>query len=176
MFLGFAKFYRRFIQNFSRTIAPLISILRTTDDEALSTQATENKKDLNTPASGGGDTSGSGVGRSFENLLIIAKLGKSKKSKLTKSKKSDLPKANFAKVNSGIDFLTSEAKKAFIHLQKAFTKALILKHFDPECHIQIETDALGYAIGGIFSQMTLDHYFSGHVIYKDPNFSKSKIG
>ncbi len=60
-------------------------------------------------------------------------------------------KPNFVKANFGIDFLTFGAKKAFIHLQKAFTKALILRHFDPEYHIQIETDALGYAIGEILS-------------------------
>ncbi len=36
VFLGFANFWRRFIQNFSRIAAPLTSMLRTTDNEALS--------------------------------------------------------------------------------------------------------------------------------------------
>ncbi len=97
-------------------------MLRKTDDEALSTQTTNNKKNQDAPASAGGG----GVGGSIKNLSTIANSAKSKNSKLSKSKKSDLPKANFAKVNSGTDFLTSEAKKAFIHLQKAFTEALIL--------------------------------------------------
>lgn len=68
-----------------------------------------------------------------------------------------------------------KAKKAFIHLQKTFTKILILWYFDPECHILIETKTLEYAIGEISSQMTLDYsnqLFSNYVTYKnlDSNF------
>lgn len=36
-------------------------------------------------------------------------------------------------------------------------KALILQHFDLEHYIQIEADALGYAIVRIFSQLILDN-------------------
>ncbi len=148
-------------------------MLQTTDDKARSTQATENKKNQDTPAS----VSGAGVGGSFENLSTAAKSVKSKKSQLTKSKKSDLPKANFAKVNSRTDFLTSKAKKAFIYLQKAFIEAPILRHFDPEYHIWIETNASEYAIGGVLSQMTSEKHSSGHVTHKDPNpdFFKSEL-
>ncbi len=39
-------------------------------------------------------------------------------------------------------------------MRQAFIEAPILNHFDPERFIQIETDASGYAIGGIFSQLT----------------------
>ncbi len=99
-------------------------------------------------------------------------MAKLKKPKLTKTIKSDFTKTNFF----GIDFLTPEAKKAFIYQQKAFTKALILRHFDPKCYIQIETDTLGYAIDGILSQIILDPHFSDHVTYEDPNSSKSEIG
>ena len=35
-----------------------------------------------------------------------------------------------------------------------FTKAPILRHFDPEHHIWIKTDNSGYAIGGVLSHMT----------------------
>ncbi len=107
-------------------------------------------------------------------MSTVIKSAKSKRPKLAKFKKLNLPKA---KTNSSrMDFLISEAKKTFIHLRKVFTKTPILKYFDPECYIQIETHALGYAIGRILSQITSDQYFSGHVTYKDPNFSKSKIG
>ena len=44
VFLGFANFYKRFIQNFSRIAVSFTLILQTTDDEVLSTQAIENKK------------------------------------------------------------------------------------------------------------------------------------
>ena len=45
-------------------------------------------------------------------------------------------------------------------MRQAFIKAPILRHFDPECHIRIETDASGYAIGGVLSQLTSDHLTS----------------
>ena len=54
------------------------------------------------------------------------------------------------------NFLTSDAKKAFNHLRLAFIKAPIFWHFDLENHIWIETNALGYAIGGVLSQLNLD--------------------
>ena len=52
-------------------------------------------------------------------------------------------------------FLTPDARTAFNRLRLAFTEAPILWHFDPECYIWIETDALGYAIGGVLSQLIL---------------------
>ena len=38
-----------------------------------------------------------------------------------------------------------------------FVKVLILNHFDFNYHIQNKTDALDYAIDGIFNQLTLDN-------------------
>ena len=55
------------------------------------------------------------------------------------------------------EFLTASAKKAFNQLKLAFTNAPILWHFDLECHIRIKSNALGYAIGGILSLLTLDN-------------------
>ena len=80
------------------------------------------------------------------------------------------------KKNSEIDFLNSRAKKAFIYLQKAFTEAPILRHFDLKRHIWIETDVSRYAIRRVFSQITSNQHFFGYVTYKDLISSKSKIG
>lgn len=71
------------------------------------------------------------VGKKIKNLSIDANLAKFKKSNLTKSKKSNFVKAN----SSNTDFLTSEVKKVFTHLQKTFTKDLILYYFKLERHI-----------------------------------------
>ncbi len=170
VFLSFANFYRRFIKNFSRIAAQLTSILRTTNE--LIRDKTQSTQTENQDAPGAaGRADGGRVGGSFENLSTVVKSAESKKPKLTKSKKSDL-----AKANSRTDFLTPEAKKAFIYLRKAFIKAPILRHFDLERHIRIETDDLGYAISGVLSQMISDQHSFGHVTHEDPNSSKSKIG
>ena len=56
------------------------------------------------------------------------------------------------------NFLTPDANKAFNYLWLAFIKALILRHFDLKSHIQIETNASGYAIGRVSSELNLDSY------------------
>ena len=83
------------------------------------------------------------------------KVQKSTKSKnLSKSKKA---------VRSS-DFLTPGAKLAFTELRQMFVKALILHYFDLECHIRIETDVSGYAIGRVFSQLTSDDLGHWHPV------------
>ena len=72
--------------------------------------------------------------------------------KRSKSKNSSKSK----KTIRSSDFLTPGAKLAFTELRQAFLKAPILHHFDPERHIRIEMDALGYAIGKVLSQLTSD--------------------
>ena len=49
-------------------------------------------------------------------------------------------------LNKAIGYLISEARLAFTQLRKAFTKTLILQHFESKCYIRIKTDASGYAI------------------------------
>ena len=45
--------------------------------------------------------------------------------------------------NNVSNYLPPDAKSAFDQLRQAFTKALILQHFDLEQYIQVETDASG---------------------------------
>ena len=56
----------------------------------------------------------------------------------------------------GSDFFIPRARPAFIELRQAFVKAPILHHFDLQYDIQIEINVSGYAIGGVFSQLTFD--------------------
>ena len=44
------------------------------------------------------------------------------------------------KMVGSLDFFIPGAKLAFTKWRQAFFKALILHHFNPECHIWIETD------------------------------------
>lgn len=139
----------------------MLQITKTTDDKIFSIPVNENEKNQNA-SSGVSSVSSGGIGGSIENLSIVAKLAKSKKSKLAKSKKSDLTNSKKstlpnAKTNSGTDFLIPEAKKVFIHLQKAFRKALIFCYFNLEHYICIEIDVLGYTICGVLSQMISDY-------------------
>ena len=52
------------------------------------------------------------------------------------------------------NFLTPETKLAFLQLRQAFTKALIFYYFDLKSYNRIKTNAFGYTIGGILSQLT----------------------
>ena len=79
-------------------------------------------------------------------------LSKSKKSKNTKSGVQTRLGATGEPI-----FLTPNARKAFNQLSQAFTEAPILRDFDPEYHIRIETNASGYIIGEVLSQLTSDH-------------------
>ena len=134
VFLGFANFYRRFIQGFSRIAAPLTSMLKTTgspDEPAPS------RNDDSRPASGrndgDGEVDGFGVGRN--GVEHAKKSGKSKSEKTSKfqnsaksGKKSSKSgnSTNFDATEDGPKFLIPDAKTAFNRLRLAFTEALIL--------------------------------------------------
>ena len=145
MFLGFANFYQQSIQRFSQIATPLISMLKTSG-------GTESKIRHGEGGVGVGGSSRAGRGRSgigemndievdggeIEVDEVEKKVHKSSKSKnLSESKKT---------IRS-LDFFIFGAKLAFTKLRQAFLKAPILHHFDPECHIRIETDESGHAIG-----------------------------
>ncbi len=49
-------------------------------------------------------------------------------------------------------------------MRQAFLEAPILNHFDSERHIRIETDASGYTIGGVLSQLTSDDSGQWHPV------------
>ena len=91
-----------------------------------------------------------------QKLAKFQKLSKSWKLKGKKSKKLSKIRnsPNFDAIKAGPNLLTFEAKTAFNYLRLAFTEASILWHFDPKCHIWIETDASGYTIGEVLSYIS----------------------
>ena len=121
-----------------------------------------------------------GGDKSIEKCGKLSKTGKlsksqklSKTGKLFKSRKSTKSKkklsksgnlSNFDAKKNGPSFLAPDARTAFNHLRLAFTKAPIFRHFDPECHIRIETDASGYGIRGVLSQLASETRPDGVVI------------
>lgn len=75
-------------------------------------------------------------------------------------------------MSSRAGFFISEASLAFTLLKKVFTQALILYYFDPKCHIWIKTDALGYVIGRVLTQLTPKTGLAGQMIYKSNPLSE----
>lgn len=95
VFLGFAKFYKGLIRNFSKIEVPFSSILWITDNHELNIQTSKNELNHNIVVTDGGageDHIDSTVNGDIENLWI-GKLAKAKKLNLAKCKKSKLAKA-----------------------------------------------------------------------------------
>ena len=163
VFLGFANFYCQFIKGFSKIAAPLTSMLKTTmSSQVLAANEVLGARVLAADevgsVGGGGDRSSDGSKR------VEPKTGRSESQKSSKSGNSEGKKSakskkpsksgnspNFDAKEADPSFLTPEARSAFNRLWLAFTKASILRHFDPECYIRIETDALGYVISDVLS-------------------------
>lgn len=80
------------------------------------------------------------------------------------------------KVPKSDHFLTPEAIEAFDSLKQAFVTAPVLRHFDVQLPVRIETDASGYAIGGILCQQDNEGhwhpvaYFSRKMIPAERNY------
>ena len=126
VFLGFANFYWRFIQSFSKIGRPLTAMLRTSP--------TQSAKNLSLLVD------------IVEDAEVGADSGDRKDGTVKRSLRS--------KNSNGASYLTLETRLTFTQLRKVFTKAPILQHFDLECHIQIETNASSYAIDRVLSQLT----------------------
>lgn len=78
----------------------------------------------------------------------------STKSNLSKSK--ILVITTIAPIAGAIRYLTIKARETFINLRQIFIKALILQNFDPKYYILIKTNALGYTISKVLSQLNFD--------------------
>ena len=167
VFLGFANFYQRFIQGFSRIAAPFTLMLKTTGSLVKPASSRNNgsrsassRNDNSRPAFGGNDSdskiNGVGVGENgveyakksekTSKSRKLSKSGKSKGEKTSKSQNSAKSGKRLSKSGNSTNsdateerpkFLTPDARIVFNRLRLAFTKAPILGHFDPECHIRI---------------------------------------
>ena len=136
VFLNFANFYQQFFQDFSRIASLLFFIFKTSPTPSTKPLLLSADVVSNTEVDGsnGGDE------------MV---------------KRSPL----HTKITIGFtSYLTPDAKISFTQLKKAFTKAPIFCHFDLKCHIQIEIDASGYAIGGVLTQLTLDNLGQWYLI------------
>ena len=136
VFLGFANFYYRFIQGFSRIAAPLTFMLRMSRTPMSATQKSMNLVD---------EFGGSDHGRN-EAMMSASTKGPTR---------ADYPSSDHVS-HAVSNYLTPDAKKAFDQLRQPFTEAPILQHFDPEQYIRVETDASGHAIDKLLSQLTND--------------------
>ena len=160
VFFGFANFYRQFIQRFSWIAAPLILMLKTLRSAESLTQPGKSKVGVGGGRKAGRDRSEIDDRKKVDNNEVED--NKIEKKVQKKSKSKNLSKSK--KMVRSLDFLISRAKLVFIKLRQAFFKASILHHFDPKRHIQIKTDALGYAIGGVLNQLTLDNLGQWHSV------------
>ena len=112
VFLGFANFYRRFIQGFSRIAAPLTSMLKTTENIGSAANLKETKGGV-----GGnsvvGDVVGGGEATNPTKRKNPVKTTKSKI--LVKFKNHDFPKSRPEEARTGI--FTPEARLALTQLR-----------------------------------------------------------
>jgi hypothetical protein len=67
-----------------------------------------------------------------------------------------------------------EAQAAFDQLRTAFTKAPILRHFDPNLPVVLEADASDYALGAVVSQIGPDGMLHP-IVYHSRKFNKAEL-
>ena len=136
VFIGFTNFYWPFIRGFSKIAALLTSIFKTIGSSDLALRELGTDEIVRS----GGKANDRNLSKKFKNA------------------KSEIQMR--VRTTEEPTFLTPGTKEVFNQLRQVFTKAPILWHFDPECHIRIETNTLGYAIEEVLSQLTFDHVTS----------------
>ena len=149
LFIGFANFYQRFIKDFSKILVPLTAMLKTIESSVISTSRIDDNEIISDRSAVGQSAIGEGaIGRD-----VVGRSDVSRKSAKSKSwtKSGHLGNSNNSEKP---EFLIPKAKKAFNYLRQASTKALIFRPFNLEWHIRIETDASGYTIKEVPSQLT----------------------
>ena len=120
VFIGFANFYQRFIKGFNRIAVPLTTMLKITGSSVVSASRVDDDEVVG----GKGTVDRNAIGWSDVSKKSAKSKSRTKSGHLSNSNNLEEPK-----------FLISNAKEAFNHLKQAFIKALILQHFDPNCHI-----------------------------------------
>ena len=159
VFLGFANFYWRFIQRFSRIAALLTSMLKTiglpdkpapsrNNGSRLASCGNDDSKSVSQRNNGNSEVDRFGVSENnmehAKKSIKLSKLGKSKSKKMSKFRnlaklRKKLSKSgnftNFDTTKNKSKFFTPDARTAFNRLWLAFIEAPILQYFDPECHI-----------------------------------------
>ena len=133
VFIGFANFYRLFIRGFSKIAAPLTTLTK-------STVARGNRVAYNSEGSISLVMSDTSVPKS-SNILGFG----NSYVRVAETRASRQPFV-----------MTEEALAAFTELKEAFCSAPVLRYFDPELPCRVETDASGFAIGGILCQPDAD--------------------
>ena len=137
MFISFANFYKRFIQDFSKIAALLTFLLKSNRSSKWAPKVF--KANDNEVVS----DDDSRADRTVINLFI-----NEKSKKLT-------PFPNIGATKEP-KILTLNGRNTFNYLWLAFIKALILQYFDLKSHNRIEIDTLGYIIGKLMSQFNLN--------------------
>jgi hypothetical protein len=135
-FLGFANFYRRFIEGFSKVARPL-------------TELTKKEKHVQNAKNAKNVQNAQNV-QNAKNAKNAQNVQNAKNAKNAQNAQN----AKNAKNERNADFVwTEECQQAFDRLKALFIEAPILVHFHPEKPTVVETDASDFALGAVLSQM-----------------------
>ena len=163
IFLGFANFYGRFIQSFSKIARPLILMLRTSLTfivlQLLIDAVGKNEAYRDESISNEINSSNLSAFKMFTEVNYLTSEGAKKDGGNPNSDGNSNSGDNFnnsgnhtkndIKAAKSSDYLTSDIKKAFNFLWYTFTQAPIFQHLDLKRHIWIKTNMSSYAIGRI---------------------------